>query len=128
MQFDLPSGHVISLSYLEQRRTYAAAISGRGAARGNGERIARLLDEAAERLPWLGEVHLLPARLAARGPLPTVTTLAEFVSNAPANDPGEAFSSAAFLWFQADFGLDDEQALDALRRVDWPALAVDWSP
>ena len=127
------------MQYLEQQRTYAGVLCGRFSARDNDERIEAFVAEAQKRLPWLGRIHVLPperetlpykanssAPVAER--LPAVVSLAQFQSNAPANDEGEAYSSAAFLWFQAEFGLPDERTRQALRKVDWRSVADDWTP
>ena len=33
-----------------------------------------------------------------------------------------------FVWFQPDFGLPDERAVQSLREVNWPSVATDWTP
>ncbi len=60
--------------------------------------------------------------------MPPVISHAVFRSSMPATDSGECYSSAAIVWCQDDFGLPDERTLAILRTVDWPAIAVDWTP
>jgi hypothetical protein len=138
MKFNLTDGRLVEMEFLEQCLTYAGVLCGRFSAADHDRRIAKIVANAHERMPWLGEIHViapmrkpLPYRADSSTPvaelLPRVTTLAQFVSSAPARDESENFSSAAFVWFQEDFGLPDERAIRALRQVDWNALATDGS-
>ena len=138
MKLTLADGREISLDSLEQHRTYAGVLCGRFSARDHDERIARFVEEARKRLPGLATVHVIPpvrtplpykanssAPVAER--LPPVVSVAVFESSTVANDEGEMFSSAAFLWFQPGFGLPDELARKSMQDVDWRAVATDWS-
>lgn len=138
MKFNLHDGRLIELQYFEQRLTYADVLCGRFSAKDHDRRIAKFVAAARERLPWLGEIQVispvrkpLPYRADSSAPeaelLPRVTTLAEFSSSTPARDESQMFSSAAFVWFQEEFGLPDERAIEALRQVDWNAIASDGS-
>jgi hypothetical protein len=60
--------------------------------------------------------------------LASVMSLGQFDSGALAHDGSEMFSSAAFLWFQDEFGLPDEQAVEQIRKVNWKEVARDWTP
>ena len=138
MKFNLDDGTLVELQYLEQHLTYAGVLCGRFSAADHDRRIAEFVSDVRERLPWLGEIRVIPpvrtplpyqadssAPVAER--LPRVTVLADFISTEPANDSSEMFSSAAIVWFQEEFGLPGERAIREMRKVDWKAIARDWS-
>ncbi|NJD19089.1 MAG: hypothetical protein FIA95_07390 [Gemmatimonadetes bacterium] len=138
MDIVLSGGRRIEMQSLEQRLTYAGGLCGRFSAEDHDHRIERFLQKARERVGWLGDVCLvppvrteLPFRAGSAAPaaerLPTVVCVAEFFCSNPVRDTGEMFSSAAFLWFQEEFGLPDARAVLAIQAVDWAKVAKDWS-
>jgi hypothetical protein len=110
MNLVIGGGRAIAMQSMEQRLAYDGVPCGRFTKAHNTTRSRPDLN-----LPY-GER------------LPPVIPLAVFRSDAPATDSGECYSSAAIVWCQDDFGLPDERTLAALRKLDWPAVAVDWTP
>lgn len=139
MKLELPDGRAITMQSLEQSFTYAGRLCGRSMPSDNNRRMAEFVVEVSRRFPWAREPLVLPpvrkvvpARPDRHVPegeeLPSVLSLAQFRSNSPANDSGECYSSALFVWFQDEFGLPDERAREALRQVQWRSVAWDWTP
>jgi hypothetical protein len=58
--------------------------------------------------------------------IPKIACAARFVSVEPARDPSMHGSQLVLLWFQEDFGLTDQLALDSLKTVDWDSKASDF--
>jgi hypothetical protein len=58
--------------------------------------------------------------------IPSVACAGRFVSFEPARDPSMHGSQLVLLWFQEDFGVTDQQALDSLKAVDWNSKATDF--
>lgn len=139
MNLELADGRAIRMQSLEQALTYAGRLCGRGSTASNDERIAEYVADVRARLPWSGVPHVLPPvrRVIPARPergitvgeeLPRVMAMAEFRSDAPARDEDEVYSSALVIWFQDTFGLPDARAIEALRVMDWRAIAMDWTP
>ena len=139
MKLDIAGERTIMLESLEQRLVYGGVLCGRFTKAENESRIREYAEEAGRRAHWFDGAFIIPAHgsiLPARPDkalpegerLPPVISFAVFRSNTPANDAGECYSSAAFAWCQHDFGLPDERTISILRAIDWPALAVDWTP
>lgn len=60
--------------------------------------------------------------------MPPICTVAMFESMAPAKDPEADSSSAVLIWFQDGFGLAlDDRTKQQIQRLDWSAIAEDWS-
>jgi len=138
MRIELADGRVIAMRSLEQRRLYAGVLCGRPTAADNIRRVREFAEEAGRHAAWFdgalvipAEGQLLPA-VPGKGVeegerLPSVVSFAVFECGEPAKDPGEMFSSAAFVWCQDDFGVPDEHTIRRLKDVDWPDISVDGS-
>lgn len=60
--------------------------------------------------------------------LAKIRTIAEFVSDRPARDNDEMYSSLVVVWFQDAIGLPKEfQVLRELKWLDWNQCAWDWT-
>lgn len=138
MKIAFPDGRGIAMEFMQQSLTYAGVLCGRFSASDHDRRIAEFVEQALERMPWLEPIRViapvrkpLPFKANSNAPvaerLPRVTTIALFQSGEPANDPGEMFSWATFVWFQDEFGLPDERAIQSIRQLDWAMIAVDGS-
>lgn len=139
MKIVLEGGRTIAMESLEQQLVYGGVLCGRFTKAENARRVRDYAEEAGRRASWFDEACIIPAQgsvvparpekaLPEGERLPPVISFAVFRSDTPANDAGECYSSAAFAWCQHDFGLPDERTLAILRAIDWPALAVDWTP
>lgn len=138
MKFNLDDGRLVELQFLEQHLTYAGVLCGRFSAADHDRRIGEFVAGVHERMPWLGEIHVLPPvrkplpyRADSNAPvaerLPRVMALGDFHSTEPANDRSQDFSWAGIVWFQEEFGLPDERSIGQIRKLDWKAIARDGS-
>lgn len=139
----LSDGRTITLTRIEQHRTYGGMLSGVPM---DPERTAfNVISEAQE---WDRHFHsepfVVPAtikrgiRPASPDPrgfalywamLPPVTTFAQFRCLQTARDPDEICSSALLVWWQDEFGLPTAaDLLERLRSIPWERCARDWTP
>lgn len=134
-------GRTIRLSSLHQYATYAGLLAGLPDEAMNRRRIQEAIDYARGTLRFIGHPRLIPPQVTvrerpARGNaearighfLPAITCIGEFVSSPPARDPGMLVSSVTLVWHQDNFALPiADNALEEIRRLEWDAMAEDWS-
>lgn len=78
-------------------------------------RIVRALPGQEESVPWLK--------------LPSICTIAEFISDRQTRSSNEVGSSVLVIWFQDHYGLpEDERILGQLSALDWKTHSQDWEP
>lgn len=139
MNIDLEGGRTIAMESFEQRLVYDGVLCGRFTKAEDESRIRDYADDAGRRAHWFEGAFIVPPEIRVLPPrpehglpegekLPRVIGHAVFRSWEPARVLTQMGSSAAFVWCQDDFGLPDERTVAILRTIDWPALAVDWTP
>lgn len=139
--FLLRDGREVTLTRLEQHRTYGGLLSGTPL---HPERdVAVALSQARD---WDGGFHKKPLVIPApivkglresRLPelvqipwayLPAVTTFAIFQSN-PRKNSGWSFASMLAIWWQSQFGIPtDGPLLDRLKSMPWSDHVEEWDP
>lgn len=125
----LDSGRQVTLSALNQWRTYAGWLEGLPSPEHNKDIIAGVIDK--ERNRGHEPFFVVPVEVEReRGTfLPSVVCVADFESSATAHDPDGIGSCLTIVWFQDAFALPIEQdVVEKIRRVNWDTNAWDWVP
>ena len=143
LSLQLGDGRRLELKACYQQHTYLSLMSGQPRERINQQIIAGLADHARNNIfRTYNEppVHVLePAvpvetdaneppellkLLGRRATLPLIVCVGLFQSG-PARDLTRHFSLLVLIWFQDSPRLIEESALNAIRAVNWTALAQD---
>lgn len=130
---EMNDGRVLRLESLKQWRTYAGLLEGTPPSEKNRRYLDNLLKGGRGSASYLvtpkERSANRPGVRVALGWLPHITCDAEFVSDKPARDPDEAFSTLRIVWLQEDFALPiAPEALAHIQAMDWNAHAEDCSP
>lgn len=145
------SGRTLYLTWLHHEWTYAHHYEGRLSLRLNegtveyGRRTARRIQagmlagkyEASAAMLSRIEPHVLPLPAIERAlsqnepveALPPVLCAAVLDSTAGIQRAPDEYSNLVIVWFQDRIPMPiADEALAAMAKLDWDALAMDWSP
>lgn len=132
----LASGREIAIGRIYQFRTYEGLSEGLPTRERNARRIPYFCNEAQDL--WKLKVHLIepsetPIEYDGKYPfgtpamLPGTVCFGRFSSLQPARDKNMDGSELTIVWFQSDFAFPiDAPVLNAIRKLDWEAIAVDY--
>jgi hypothetical protein len=138
-QFELLTGRTIRLARLDQHWTYGGLLAGHP----SREMNRRIMDELItprsgprrQPPPVLFEPIETPLAKTAdpswndAAALPAATCVAQFTSEALADDSGGFASVLRVIWFQDEFAFPiDPSIVVELAALDWEAQAVGWEP
>jgi hypothetical protein len=138
-RFELLAGRQIRLVQLDQHWTYGGLLVGHP----NREMNRSIMDQLVrsrsgpkgQRPPVIFEPIETPVEKASdpswsdAATLPAVTCVAQFMSDALADDPDGFASALRVIWFQDEFAFPiDSGVVVELAALDWESQAASWEP
>jgi hypothetical protein len=133
-ELQLKSGRTVALQEIHQSSVYEGVLGGMPTHADNARLVADLVARVAERFgipvelipPTERPLDRPPTRRGQPAVIPKIACAGRFVSLQPARDSSMHGSQLVLVWFQEDFGLADQLALDSLKTVDWNSKAADF--